>query len=170
MPFIALALFLAAAVGGGASIAAQNALPGDALWGFKVGINENIEAALAADGQAQADFDIKAIEARMQEAAELSANARLTADVRADIEANFESHVKSVQAQVAKLEAEGKYSAAADVAARFQATLAAHASALSEAGVSTELDTFIHKIRTTLDTASTLSAQASAKAAAQIAI
>ncbi len=182
MPFITIALLIAAALGGGASVAAQNSLPGDALWGFKVGVNENIQAALAADGKAQADFDIGAIETRMKEAATLSSEARLTADVRADIESNFDAHVKSVQEQVAKLEAKGDYSAAADVAARFQATIASNASVLSDAGAKTEssaeasaevkasvrssLEGLMLKVRGTLDSASALSAEASAKAAA----
>lgn len=182
MPFIAIALALAVALGGGVSVASQHALPGDALWGFKVGVNENIRAALAAEGKAQANFDIEAIEMRLKEAAKLAANARLSADARADLEENFEAHVESVRAQIASLEERGDYAGAADVAARFQAALAANASVLSEgaeagasgdasaearAEVRARLDEIMVKVRSTLDAASTISADASAKAAAQ---
>lgn len=178
MPFIAIALIVAAAIGGGTSLAAQNSLPGDALWGFKVGVNENVRAALAAEGKSQADFDISAIEARMEEASKLAANGRLDAQAQAKIEANFDAHAKNVAAQVAKLQERGDYSAAADVAARFQATVASRASALAEAKVNAgaegsanaqaALSGIIGRVQTTLDTASTLSADASAQAAANV--
>lgn len=172
MPFIAIALLLAAAIGGGTSVAAQNALPGDALWGFKVGVNESVGAALAPSGKAQADFDIAAMESRMKEATTLAANGKLSADAKADVETNFEAHAKSVQAEIAKLEDSGDYSGAADVAARFQAAVATHASALADANgsataeVKANLGDLIAKVRGTLDAASTLSAKASADAAA----
>lgn len=176
MPFIAIALLIAAALGGGASVAAQNSLPGDALWGFKVGINENIEAALAAEGKAQADFDIAAIETRMNEASRLAADGRLDAGAQAQIEANFDAHAASVQAQIERLQVKGDYSGAADVAARFQATVAAHASALAgakanasantNASAQASLSKLIGKVQATLDTANTLSAEASTEAAA----
>jgi len=176
MPFIAIALLIAAAIGGGTSVAAQNALPGDALWGFKVGVNENIQAALAAEGKAQADFDIAAIKSRLKEAGELSANAKLDAGAQADIEANFESHAKSVMKQIEKLQAKGDYSEAADVAVRLQAAIASQASGLSNATAQVEargsaqaqsvLNSLLVKVRGTLETASTVSADASAKAAA----
>src|SRR3989344_4741210 len=165
MPFIAIALIVAAALGGGTSIAAQSALPGDALWGFKVGVNENVRAALAAEGKAQADFDLSAIEERMKEAAALAANGRLNAEAQADIQGNFGAHAESVQKQILRLQEKGDYAAAADVAARFQATVATHATALANAKAQAVLGNLINKVQTTLDTASSLSADASAEAA-----
>ena len=151
MPFIVIALLLAAAIGGGTSLAAQRALPGDALWGFKVGVNENIEAALATEGKAQADFDIGAIQARLDEASKLAASGQLDANAQADVEINFDAHAKSVAEQIAKLQERGDYATAADVAARFQAVLGKQ--------TSSGLD-----VRTALDAANILSAEASAKA------
>jgi hypothetical protein len=164
MPFIAIALLLAAAIGGGTSVAAQNALPGDALWGFKVGINENVQAALAPQGKAQADFDIRAIETRISEAQKLAANSKLTTQAQAYIRANFEAHANSAARQVAALEAKGDYAAAADVAARFQAAVAAQVSALAELTVEPAL---AEAVRNTLESASALSAQTSIKASSQ---
>jgi hypothetical protein len=172
MPFIALAIVLAAALGGGTSIAAQNALPGDALWGFKVGVNENIRAAIAAEGKSQANWDIIALETRLDEAEKLAAEGKLNAETQATLEANYNAHVHSVSAQIAKLEEKGDYAAAADVAARFQAAVASHASGLAEAQAHADihaqdvLANVLSKVHATLDSASTLSAEASAKAAA----
>jgi len=175
MPFIAIALILAAAIGGGTSIAAQNALPGDALWGFKTSINENVQAALAPEGKAQADFDIGAIDERMNEAAKLAAGGRLNADTQADVETNLDGHAKSVAEQIAKLQEQGDYATAADVAARFQAAVAAriagltnaqaHASTNENANAQTVLGNLIDKVQKTLDDANEISADASTKEA-----
>ncbi len=178
MPFIAIALIIAAAVGGGTSFAAQNALPGDALWSFKVNVNENVEAALAPAGKAQADFDIGVIEARLKETAKLVAGSTLSANAKTDIESNLDVHAKDVEAQIARLQAQGDFAAAADIAARYQAVLAANESALADAEASAPADTeskasvkanlngIIGSLSAALSHASTVSAEASAKAAA----
>jgi broad specificity phosphatase PhoE len=155
MHFIVIALVIAAAIGGGTSVAAQSALPGDALWGFKVGVNETVGAALAAEGKAQADFDLQVLEARLKETSMLSAEGRLSAEAKAEATANFDAHAKNVAAQIEQLERQGDFKAAADVAARFQATLATHAGESS-------ID-----VSEVLDVASTLSASASLKASTQ---
>lgn len=150
MPFIALALVLAAAVGGGTSLAAQQALPGDVLWKFKVVVNENVGAALAPSGKAQADFDLARIEDRLREAQKLKAEDRLSAEAEAAIAANIEAHAKSVEQEVAALRAQGETRAAADVAARYQASLAASGSTIA-------------KVHTILESASSLSAELTAE-------
>lgn len=170
MPFIAIALILAAAIGGGTSVAAQNALPGDALWGFKTAVNEQLQAALAPEGTAQANFDISAIEERMKEAAKLTADGRLNAETQADVEDNFDAHAKSVQEQIAKLQEKGDFADAADVAARFQATVAKHAAALAEAkahastnenaNAQEALGNLINSVQDTLDEANSISEDA----------
>ena len=150
MPFIAIALLIAAALGGGASVAARSALPGDALWNFKVQVNERIAETAAVGDKAKAAQDIEFAQARLDEATKLAAEGRLNAGAQADIQANFDAHAEAVAERVAALQAQGEYAAAADVAARFQAVLAK--------GASGALD-----LRTQLETASNLSAEASAK-------
>lgn len=172
MPFIAIALMVAAALGGGATIAANNSLPGDALWNFKVSVNERAQAALASGEKAKADWDISLVKTRLEEAHKLAAQGKLSAEAKADIEANFDGHAKAVATHIAKLEAKGDYATAADVAARFQATVASRVSALAEAKANANtsaqatLGGILEKAQATLDIASDISAQASAKAAA----
>lgn len=175
MPFIAIALIIAAALGGGAATAAQGSLPGDALWGFKVNVNERVETALSFSEEAKANADLRAIEARLKEAAELNAKGRLSADVRAQIEDNFDARVESVESHIERLQAQGDFAAAADVAARFQATIARHAAVLAEAEANVSanasatakavLGSLVERVRATLDVASDISAEASAEAA-----
>ena len=170
MPFIAIALIVAAALGGGTSFAAQSALPGDALWGFKVGVNERIAETMAVGEKAKADADISHAQTRLEEAAKLAAEGRLDASAQAKIQGNFDAHTRAVAERVAALQAKGDYAAAADVAARFQATVATHATALANAkarasinanaNAQAVLGNLINKVQATLDTASSLSAEA----------
>lgn len=166
MHFIVLALVLAAAIGGGTSVAAQSALPGDTLWGFKVSVNEAFGAALAAGEKAQAKFDIKVLEARIKETALLAQDARLSAEAKASLEESFARHAARIQEGIAALQEKGEYEAAAEIAARFQAVVATGASVLAEQKNSTsaDLSSFINTVRETLDRASELSANASAEA------
>lgn len=138
-----IALLLAAVIGGGISFVAQNALPGEPLWSFKVGVSERIEDILAPDGNMQANFDIAKIKTRIEEATLLSAANKLNTITNAEVMLNINAHVKSVEAQVAALEAAGDYSTAADIVLRFQAALARGAAVLD--------------LRSALDSASALS-------------
>ena len=176
MPFIAIALIVAAALGGGTSFAAQSALPGDALWGFKVGVNERIAETMAVGEKAKADADISHAQTRLEEAAKLAAEGRLDASAQAKIQGNFDAHTRAVAERVAALQAKGDYAAAADVAARFQATVATHATALANAkarastnanaNAQAVLGNLINKVQATLDTASSLSAEAASSSPA----
>ena len=123
MPFIVILLLLAAAIGGGTSVAARHSLPGEPLWGFKTGVNERIGSALAPEGNAQASFDIAAIEERIREAAALAAGSKLSAELKAKIESNVETHAKSVVAEITTIGSAGGYAIASDIAARYQSAL-----------------------------------------------
>jgi hypothetical protein len=124
MPFVAIALVIAAALGGGTAAAAQASLPGDALWGFKVHVNERLAGALTASDQAHADWDLNSIKARLSEAEKLSAKGALSANVQADIAANLKLHADNITNIVAKLQANNDAQTAANIAARYQAELA----------------------------------------------
>lgn len=163
MPFIAIALVVAAALGGGTAAAAQASLPGDALWGFKVRVNEGLAGALSASDTAKADWDLNTIKTRLGEAQRLSAKGELTADVQADIAANLKSHGEGIKATIARLQADGNTEAAASIAARYQAQLAAGAeytaAAASAKGSNDAINTTLHAA---LEDATTLSASVSA--------
>ena len=164
MPFIALALVIAAAVGGGTALAAENALPGDPLWSVKVGVDERLAGMLATDDQAQAQWDLAAIQTRLGEAQQLSSKGALTAQTEADLADNLNVHVDDLSARVATLQRTGQAQAAATLAADFQASMAHSAAALGTA--SATQNTFLTDVHTTLDEASSLSADAQAAAAA----
>ncbi len=154
MAVIAMSLLFAMLIGGGISLVAQTALPGEPLWNFKIMVNEGLQDALVQEPKAQALFDISSIEARLQETEVLSSYGTLTDRAKEKSVENIATHAQSVEAQIVALSASGDYLAAADVAARFQAVLVKHSSG--------EID-----VSALLDKASSLSAETSAQAKQQ---
>lgn len=88
-PFAALAGAFATLllVTGGVSYAAEGALPGDLLYGVKVGVTESLMTALTPAGDAQADWQIEIAERRLHEAAELAHAGRLSTSTEAALAA-----------------------------------------------------------------------------------
>ncbi|MES2006505.1 MAG: hypothetical protein V4436_00185 [Patescibacteria group bacterium] len=64
MPFIAIAVMVALALGGGVTVAADQAKPGEALYSYKVHINDavrheyhSIKASLSGEAEVEGDVD-----------------------------------------------------------------------------------------------------------------
>lgn len=121
-----IVLIIALVIGGGASFAAENALPGDLLYSVKVNVNEEIKTFLAFSNEAKAKVEAKIAEERLKETAKLVAKGQLNADTRAQIEANFEEFADRVEARVEKMMVEGKTRAALEATSNFEAALHAH--------------------------------------------
>lgn len=147
MPFIVLALIVAAALGGGLSVAAEQSLPNNLLWGFKVEVNERLQETLAQGEQAKAEVDSMLAQTRLDEALKLAAG------LQPQIKNNFDAHLRDIATRVANLQAQGEYTEAANLAGHLQTMLARYISALPE-------------VKNALDSANKLSADASAQAAA----
>ena len=54
-------------LGGSVSFAAENALPGDALFPIKVNVNEKIRGAVAVTSKAKSEWDVRLVERRIEE-------------------------------------------------------------------------------------------------------
>lgn len=123
---IALAIILFVTVGGGVSVAAENALPGDVLYPVKVSVNEEARARLAASAESRTEWEIKRLERRLTEAAKVEARGEVREEVRAQIEENFERQADKVEARIAELEAKGNLVAAAQLSSNSEAVLNVH--------------------------------------------
>ncbi len=145
-------IILALLIGGGASAAAEQSLPGDALYKVKVNVNEEVRSWLAVSDEAQAKWDAHVALRRLDEAEDLAADAELTAEARAQIEANFQAHADRVADRIAKFESEDSH-AAADVALNFETSLKAHERILAnigdsqDASVKAQVDALLVKVR-----------------------
>ena len=123
-------------VGGGTSYAAESALPGEALYPIKIGINEKIAATLAVSAEEHAYFDAQLAERRMEEAEQLAASGKLSPRESAQIElglhlatANFNMHVAEIATS-----SESGAATAANAQSELEATFAAHAQVLATIG------------------------------------
>lgn len=123
---IALAIILFVTVGGGVSLAAENALPGDALYPVKVSVNEEVRARLSTSAEARTDWEIKRLERRLSEAATVVARGEVKDEVRAQIEENFARQADKVEARIAELEEKGNIVAAAELSSNSEAVLNVH--------------------------------------------
>ena len=125
MPVAGL-LLVVAFLGGGTSLAAEGAVPGDFLYPVKVKFNEEVRAALAVSGEADASWEARRAERRLEEAVELSARGSIPAEAYARVEANFAASADRAQEKIEALDARGETRIAASIASRFEAALRAH--------------------------------------------
>ena len=123
MPFIAIAIAALIAIGGGATVAANSSLPGDALYNLKIGVNENVETALNFSDESRAEAHLKAIEKRRAEAQKLQAEGRLDAKTAASLNANIDAHAEAFTTALASVKAHGSAEAVANLEAKLQAAL-----------------------------------------------
>jgi thioesterase domain-containing protein len=122
MPFIAIALILAASLGG-VSIAAHNTVPGNALYGYKVNVEEKLQGALSLSSESRAQWDVSSAQTRLSEAEELASEGKLDAKMEAQITANLNEHAQNIAAEIAALQQSGNATSAARISAQFKDVL-----------------------------------------------
>lgn len=131
-------MLIAALVGGGASVAAESALPGDTLYPIKISMNEEVRAAFAFSPEAKAKWETRRAERRLEEASELAAEGKLAADSRAQLEDSFKAHADRAQSKIAEVKVKGNVHAAADISSDFETSLRAFEKVLSELEIKLE--------------------------------
>jgi len=135
----ALALVLVLGLGGGSAFAAEGSVPGELLYVVKLGLNEPVYAALATSIDAKASWHAEAAERRMKEAEVLSARGSLTSAIKVELESNLEEHAGNVEESLAAVEDEDPV-LAADIAARFESSLAAHSALIARLSLDSDED------------------------------
>lgn len=111
---------------GGASLFAEQALPGDSLYSLKVNVNENVRGLAAVTPEAKAKFALEVTGRRLQEAATLSTRGQLTAENSEIIRQQLIKQVGQVKNQVASLASTNNLKAAQGIAVNFESSLKAH--------------------------------------------
>ena len=129
MPALLITLMLIA--GGGTSLAAQGALPGDFLYPIKIDINEEVVSALALSDEAEASLQAKLAKERLEEAETLAANGKLTAELATEVSTNLKSHQEKAEALSAKLEAKGDLKTSGNIRSTIEGTFRSYADVLS---------------------------------------
>jgi hypothetical protein len=91
-------------LGSGTALAAQGALPGDALYSIKINVNEAVAGALAVSDEAKASYNTKVAAERLKEAQTLAAKNALSADATNQLAASYDSHATLAVAYADKVE------------------------------------------------------------------
>lgn len=117
---------------GGASVAAERALPGNFLYPVKIDVNEKVVDWLAVGAHADAAWQARLAERRLEEAEKLASEGKMNADVKARIEANFKEHADRVEQRIEDFKAKSDFNAQADIASNFEVSLRAHEAILQK--------------------------------------
>lgn len=113
-------------VTGGASVAAEGALPGDSLYGLKLNINEEVRGLTAVTPESKARVAVESAERRLQEVASLSAKGKLNDQTKAIAQQEFKRSASQVKTSVASLVSENNLVAAQGIAINYESSLKAH--------------------------------------------
>jgi hypothetical protein len=110
-----------------------NALPGNPLYGIKLGTIEPIKASFAGEGRELAEWHIKVAGERLNEAARSASKGNLDSDAQEAVLLNFNEHMKDVESYIAELQVEEKFAEIKEIAILIGQTLAAQAEVLNNA-------------------------------------
>lgn len=111
---------------GGASLAAEQALPGDLLYPVKININEQVRGFTAVTPEAKAKFALEITDRRLKEVAILSSQGRLNAETGAIIQGELLKQAGQIKNQVASLVSTNDIRAAQEISLNFESSLRAH--------------------------------------------
>ena len=124
-------------MGGSASFAAENALPGDVLFPVKVHVNESVRGAVAVTPKAKAEWGIRLVERRLEEVEELATKIDVSEEVRQIASANLGEYTERVHGRIAKFEEDDDSDDAILTAGELADMLRTHEEVL--AGLSTQV-------------------------------
>lgn len=120
----ALALVLVVALGGQATFAAEDTVPGDILYPMKVVVSERMALALAPT-ERRATLSAEFASRRVEEAAALEAAGKLDEKAADELATRFEGHVDAVTEETKALEEKGEIAVSLAVRTDLESKLAA---------------------------------------------
>ncbi|MBI1971351.1 MAG: hypothetical protein HYS52_00690 [Candidatus Wildermuthbacteria bacterium] len=118
--------------GGGITLAAEQALPGDPLFPVKITVNEGFRTILALSDEAKADIELIKTERRLQELEKLAVQGKLKSKIAADVNTRVEKQTTAAADSGLKLKAKGNLEGAAKVFSDLEAALKTHEKILME--------------------------------------
>lgn len=125
--FVAVILMVSA---GGISLAAQNSIPGDFLYSWKVGV-ENVESAFVVGTQNRVDFEVHRTAKRLKEVTELAVKKDVADEVTTAAYTRLEAQVRVASAEITKVASEDNEKAL-ESALELNSTLEAHQKVLNQ--------------------------------------
>ena len=129
MPIV---LFLLILAGGGTGIVAQKSLPGEALYPFKIHLNENVESMAAVSPEADTEVILMQATRRLEEVEDLSAQGNLSEAKVAEVKDNFSDKVNSINKNIIKVESKGNSKFRGEINDKFKNKISEHYKAFLE--------------------------------------
>lgn len=124
LSYAALMLVIAVSAGGGTVLASQKALPGDALYGLKVNVAEEIQSRLSPTEKARAEWEAERVRRRLLEIKTLLEQDGTVADTTLEeVKGHITDHTGAVALATNKLGAAGDSDAILDIVLQLQDTL-----------------------------------------------
>lgn len=121
-----LAFVLVVTGGSATASAAENAVPGEALYGVKVLVNEPIASVFAGTGASKARYHAKLAVRRVEEAEVLESRGAFTPEYAAELTERFVDEAEKAEAEVARLESKGDVSASLAIRSELASDLSLH--------------------------------------------
>ncbi len=129
---LAIGLVFALVVSGtGVSYAAEASVPGDLLYPIKVSVNEEVRASLTFSGEEKGKWETERAERRLEEAATLAVQGKLTTEVKKELVERFDTHSERAVASAESFE-DNDALLALNLASDFESRLKAHEELLEE--------------------------------------
>lgn len=129
---IPIVLVLLVMAGGGTGIVAQKSLPGDALYPFKIHLNENIESMAAVTTEADAEVELMQATRRLEEVEDLKVQGNLSPQAVSEVKDNFSNKVNSLNKNLEKIEKRGNTRASSEINQKFKNKITEHYKAFLE--------------------------------------
>jgi hypothetical protein len=128
-----LAIILVLMLVGGTSVYAEKAVPGDLLYGIKVGVNESAAGLFAVSKEEKTEWQERLVERRLDEAYRLSFQDNLNEATRVELEKRIKNEIDSFTANVNELALRnGESIHSSDLNIRLQAALKAYQNVLEK--------------------------------------
>ena len=123
---------------GGVSLAAEDALPGDPLYGVKVNVNEPFASLTSLTPASEAQNQSWIAARRIAELETLAARGTLDMAVSNNLTSEIKKHTQSARAEIEKVSAQGEASSATSLETELLSTLKTHSDILGDLAVSND--------------------------------
>jgi len=142
----ALALVLIVAGGTQASLAAEDAIPGDVLYPIKIALSEPLALTLAISSEQKAELSARFASRRVTEATQLSSEGRLDEKTADELATRFDTHVDALAKETQSLEANGDIAVSLAVRTDLEQKVSAQAEGLAVTTGAPASDTVVMKM------------------------
>lgn len=137
--FLAVALFSVS----GIAYAAEQSLPGEALYSVKIKVTEPARELIAISPESKAKVHVRLAIRRLEEAGKLAVRSRLNQENKIRLESNFERHAARVEERIEMLK-EVDPKAATELSTNFETSLKIHEQILNDVSLSSEGEARTH--------------------------